>query len=85
MSGKKYFRDGGGVTPPGIWAIVAKIADSTITIGQQEKLSRRPFIASVEGMINSGKEVPQTLIDTMNEYKAELKAEQKGGRIEARG
>ncbi|WKZ25255.1 MAG: hypothetical protein QY322_02585 [bacterium] len=85
MSGKRYFWQGGGGMSSGIIAHVAKgVRDSLSTYKERQDRSRKPFILLVEGMLSRGEQPPPTLIDKMNKYKAELEAEQKGGRTEAR-
>lgn len=86
MSGKRYFWQGGGGISSGIIATIAKgTRDSLSTYREREARARRPYIGLVQSMIDRGGHVPQILIDNMNKYKAELEAEQKGGRTEARG
>lgn len=85
MSGKRYFWQGGGDSSK-LWGMVADVVrDSLSTYKERQDRSRKPYILLVEGMISRGEQPSEILIENMNKYKAELEAEQNGGRTEARG
>ena len=86
MPGKRYFRQGGGgISPVIISEIVKGEQNSLSTYKERRDRARWPFIGLVKAMLKRGDEVPQILVDDMNKYKAELEAEQRGGRTETRG